>query len=475
MLHFVQHDTVVGRRAVRQQRSLFATRKPEGQPAEGEHVARVRIAYVGGGSTRAPGTMASLIAQGENFDGSEIVLIDLDAERLALVKTLAEKMARCQGLDLTISTTTDRRAGLTDCDAVLSSYRPGGFDARVNDEQIPLKYDVIGQETQGPGGFFMALRSIQVMKGIVADLEQVAPRAVIVNYTNPVNIVAQAVTTNSDIPFVSLCEGPIIYPEEIARAAGLDPEKLDVRSIGLNHASWSVRHRYDGHDLMPLLADAREAVRDDMTIRQSTRRAFAIAVTLGSIPSEYMQYYYFTGEVLDELRAKPTSRAQDILSWVPDYWAHYREQAERDCPDLDPARSRGGIHELELAIDVMDAIFNDRKELLPVNVPNRGVIPDLPDDLVVETLGYVDAAGIAPVALGPLPKPAAGLVKSLGEYQTLAAEAAWNGTRRDAIRALLANPLCTSLPQTEAMYDEMAHVHGAFLPERLLPETSPTA
>jgi 6-phospho-beta-glucosidase len=318
----------------------------------------------------------------------------------------------------------------------------------------------------------MALRSIQVMKIIVADLEQVAPRAMIVNYTNPVNIVAQAVTSNTDIPFLSLCEGPIIYPAEIAMAAGLDPARLDVRSIGLNHASWSVHHRYDGQDLLPLLADAWERVKDDATIKRSTRRMFEIAVSLGSIPSEYMQYYYFTDEVLQELLAKPTTRAQDILASVPDYWTHYREQAGRDCPTLDPARSRGGINELELAIDAMEAIFNDRHELLPVNVPNRGAIPDLPDDMVVETLGVVDAAGVAPVALGSLPGPAAGLIKALGEYQRLAADAAWSGTRREAIQALLANPLCTSLPKTEAMYDEMAHAHRAFLPDRLLPAAS---
>ena len=438
-------------------------------------MARKKIAYVGGGSTRGPGTMASLIAQGENFQGSEIVLIDLDEERLSLVKTLADKMARYRDLDLTISTTTDRRAGLTDCDAVLSSYRPGGFDARVDDERIPLKYGVIGQETQGPGGFFMALRSIQVMQGIVTDLEQVAPKAMIVNYTNPVNIVAQAVTANTAIPIVSLCEGPLIYPEEIARAAGLDPAKLDVRSIGLNHCSWSVRHHYDGEDVMPVLANAWDRIQDDETLHTSTRRMVQIAIALGSIPSEYMQYYFFTDEVLAELQKKPTTRAQDILAAVPDYWAHYREQAERECPELDPARSRGGINELELAIDVMDAVFNDRQVLLPVNVPNRGTIPELPDDLVVETLGYVDAAGIAPVALGPLPRPAAGLVKALGEYQTLAAHASWSGTRRGAIQALLANPLCTSLPKTEALYDEMAAAHRAYLPERLLRDSGSSA
>jgi 6-phospho-beta-glucosidase len=412
--------------------------------------------------------MASLIAKGERFAGSEVVLIDLDPERLELVRTLAQRMARCQGLDLTISTTTDRRRGLADCDVVLTSYRPGGFQARYLDESIPLKHGVIGQETQGPGGFFMALRSIAVLQGIVAELEKVAPRATIVNYTNPVNIVAQAVTANTDIPFVSLCEGPIFYPEELATAAGLDPALLDVRSIGLNHGSWSIRHLYDGQDIMPLLADAWDRVRDDPAVKRSTKRMLQIALAMGSIPSEYMMYYYFTAEILAELQAKPTTRAQDIMAAVPDYWKHYREQAALECPELDPSRSRGGINELELAIDVIAAIFNDRREVLPVNVPNRGAIPGFPDDLVVETLGVVDGAGIAPLAMGPVPQPAAGLVHALAEYQMLAAEAAWSGDRRKAFRALLANPLCMSLPKVEALYDEMAAAHREHLPERLL-------
>lgn len=129
-------------------------------------MARIKLAYVGGGSTRGPGTMASFIAQGENFRGSEVVLIDLNEERLRLVEKLSNKMAREAGLDIKVSATTDRLAGLRDCDAVLTSYRPGGFEARFLDESIPLRHDVIGQETQGPGGFFMALRSIHIMNAI---------------------------------------------------------------------------------------------------------------------------------------------------------------------------------------------------------------------------------------------------------------------------------------------------------------------
>src|SRR5260221_8338225 len=134
-------------------------------------MARIKLAYIGGGSTRAAGTMASFIHQGENFNGSEVVLIDLDEDRLRIVQTIAQKMARARGLDITVTITTNRREGLQGCDAVLTSFRAGGFEARYLDESIPLKHGVIGQETQGPGGFFMALRSIHVMKSIIADME----------------------------------------------------------------------------------------------------------------------------------------------------------------------------------------------------------------------------------------------------------------------------------------------------------------
>src|SRR5437879_8201158 len=163
-------------------------------------MARIKLAYIGGGSTRAAGTMASFVEQGANFDGSEVVLIDLDEERLGIVRTIAQKVAHARGLDLTITATTNRRDGLRDCDAVLTSFRPGGFEARYLDESIPLKHGVIGQETQGPGGFFMPLRSIHVMKSIIEDMEAVCPRARPFNYTNPVNIVSEPVTNHTYIP-----------------------------------------------------------------------------------------------------------------------------------------------------------------------------------------------------------------------------------------------------------------------------------
>lgn len=430
-------------------------------------MARIKLAYIGGGSTRAAGTMASFVQQGENFDGSEVVLIDLNEEHLHIVQTIAQKMARARGLDITITTTTNRREGLRDCDAVLTSFRPGGFEARYLDESIPLKHGVIGQETQGPGGFFMALRSIHVTKGIIEDMEAVCPRARLFNYTNPINIVSEAVTHHTAIPTVSFCEGPIVNNREYAELAGLDPEKLDAVSVGLNHGSWSIRHRYDGQDFMPLLRDAYARI-PRTSDKRDMLRLVELALEMDALPNHYFQYYYFKDEILAELQAKPTTRAQDIMASVPDYWAHYSEQARAAVPELNPRRSRGGIHELELAIDVMDAIYNNRKEVWYVNVPNHGSLADFPDDLVVETQGYVDRSGVTPLAQGHLPRHVAGLVKMLGEYQALTAEAAWSGNRRDAIRALASNPLVMSSRKAGAIYDEMAAAHRQFLPDRLL-------
>ena len=432
-------------------------------------MAAIKLVYIGGGSSRGAGTMASFLAHGKQFDGSEVVIQDVNPDRLAAVETIANKIARSQGLDITITSTTDRRAALTDADAVLASFRPGDFAARALDERIPLKHGVIGQETQGPGGFFMSLRSVHIYEDIIRDLDAVAPNAVIFNYTNPVNIVSQAVTRFTDRTMWSMCEGPITFPHTVLRAAGLDFDKAHVVMAGVNHNCWSVEHTYDGQDLMPLLDAAWEARKDDPTLDRHAKRMLHLATAMRSVPSDYFQYYYFRDEVLRELQGSPTTRAEDLLAALPGYWEHYEEQSRADVPELDPTRSRGGIHELELAIDVMDAFYNDTGAQLPVNLPNTGgALPGFDEDVVVEMWCTVDASGVRPLPQKPLPHAVRGLVQQLAEFQYLAAEAAWRGTRADGVRALAANPMVPSLRVAEELYDEMAHAHRAYLPERLL-------
>jgi 6-phospho-beta-glucosidase len=431
-------------------------------------MASLKLAYVGGGSTRAPGTLASLLERADGFKGSEVVLIDLEEDRLSLVRRFGESLAKAKGATITFSATTDRRSGLADCDAVLTAFRPGGFQARAIDERVPLKHDVIGQETQGPGGFFMALRSVHIMKDICRDIEAVCPKATIFNYTNPVNIVSQAVSRHSGVPIASFCEGPIIFPRFLAEAAGLDPDEIDVTMVGINHNCWSVHHDYKGKDLIATIRERYDERMNDPKVTKLQRRMLHLSTTMGAVPSEYFQYYYFEPEVLAELKAKPTTRSEDILAKVPDYWRHYQEQAESSTPDLDPKRSRGGIHELELALDAIDAFFNDKGTVLPVNILNTGgPAQGFDEDVVVELPCRVGKAGFTPLPQPALAPQVRGLVEMLAEYQVAAAEAAWDGDRSSAIRALVANPLVFSLAKAEAIYDEMAYALAEFLPERL--------
>jgi 6-phospho-beta-glucosidase len=432
-------------------------------------MATIRLAYLGGGSSRAAGTMASLISHGTEFDGSEVVLIDQRPDELEIVRTLAEKMARNEGVDLTVTATTDRRAGLEGVDAVLTSFRPGDFEMRLQDELIPMRHGVIGQETQGPGGFMMSLRSVQVFQGLIDDLQVVAPRARIFNYTNPVNIVSQAVEDHTDTPIYSMCEGPMIFWPQILTTAGLDPARAEVVMAGVNHNCWSTSHTYDGQDIMPLLERGWERVRDDPTVDPWARRMLHLAVAMQSIPADYFRYYYFGEEAFREAQRQRLTRAGVILASVGDYWQHYREQAASDNPRLDPARSRGGIHELELAIDVMSAFYNDEPARLPVNLLNTGgALPGFDEDTVVEVWCTVDGSGAHPVPQRPLPHAVRGITQQLAEYQRLAALAAWDGGRADAVRALVAHPFVPTLAVAEELYDDLAHANRDYLPERLL-------
>jgi 6-phospho-beta-glucosidase len=430
-------------------------------------MAAIKLVYLGGGSTRAPGTLASIVSHARHFAGSEVVLVDLKPDRLALVRRLGQRLIEAEGADLRLSATTDRAAALEGADAVLASFRPGGFEARRLDERIPLKYNLIGQETQGPGGFFMALRTIHVMRAITAEMERLCPQAWLINYTNPINLVSEAITHHSPIRTISLCEGPIIFPRGAARACGLDPDRLDAVMIGLNHACWSVRHLYDGQDVIPLMQAAYDRVMADPAISRERKRMVELACLLGHLPAAYMQYYYYRDEVLAEMQAAPQTRAETILAEVDSYWAHYAEQAGADRPVLDPRRSRGGLLELELAVEVLAAIVDDLSLVYPCNVPNGGAIPTFAPDRVVEVPCLVNRHGAAPLAQPSLPRVVAGLIEMLGEYQALAAEAAWHGTRLDAVRALAANPLVLDAKKAGLVYDEMARAHREYLPERL--------
>lgn len=436
---------------------------------------RVKIAIIGGGSAYCAGLMQAFMHNAEFFSGCHITLMDVDQDGLDLIYTLGSKFFHHAGVDLTLERTTNRVAALTDADFVITIFRVGGMQARRLDERIPLRHGLVGQETVGPGGFFYALRTIPVMAEIAAEMEQIAPHAFLLNYTNPINIVTEAISHYSTIRIIGMCDGPKYEIPRYAKWAGLEPspgKRLFQRTVGLNHGNWTTAVWRDGIDILPnIVAWCKEYVNANPEItfeNYATLMLVMLAAQYEALPSDYMHYYYFPEEVVAFLQNKPTSRSEDIMAMLPGILAHYRAEAQKDVPQLTKMRGSGGFG--DFALDILRGIINDTGEEWVLNVPNSGAINFLPVDRVVEVPCCVDARGATPFTQGTggLQVDQRGLLYLLSEFEGATARAALYGTRNDAIRALAANPLVMSYSKAEAVYDDLVAAHAQYLPERLL-------
>lgn len=430
-------------------------------------MASVKIAMIGGGSAYCPVFLSAMLDLAESLRGSQVVLMDIDERNLGIIHRLGRQMASAAGAEIDIRKTMNRRQAIEDADFVVTTFRPGGFEARALDEKIPLKYGVVGQETVGPGGFFMALRSVKVIQEIVAEMEALAPKATLLNYTNPTNIVTEAVLHHSPINVIGMCDQAQGDKRRIAQAIDVDVSRIHYEACGLNHATWSTRFTIDGEHGMPFLLERAPEVIQDAEVPLPIKRMFRLMQWFERVPNRYWQYYYFHEEMVEEgLRAK-MCRSEEILAELPDYFAHYEEQSRKPKPEV--VRMRGGSKAFgDFAVEVIRAIVEDTNEMIILNVPNRGALAGFDDDRVVEVPCIVNKEGARPISQEPLPHEGLGPIKMLAEYQALAANVAWDGTRKEAIQALVANPLVLTLPKAEALFDELAHAHVRHLPERLI-------
>src|SRR5690606_10296190 len=345
---------------------------------------------------------------------------------------------------------TDLKAAVDGASYVFTTFRPGGLAARHLDESIPLKYGVVGQETAGPGGFLMALRSVPVLLEIAS---LTGPDAWIVNYTNPTNIVTDAIARTTGARIIGLCDQAIGDTEMWAELLGLPFEGLEADWAGLNHATWAQRLRLDGHELdLPRLLDDLEVPGGGATPWRDPSRMAELAKTLGFLPNSYAKYYFFHDEVVEELRRKGTTRAQDVLAMLPAYYARVAAEAEKADPD--PSRERGGGEHGEFAVDVICALHRDEGRRMIVNTRNGGATPSLDPDGIVEVPSLVGRSGPVPLTMGPLPAPVRGLTQAIHAYERLASDAAVTGDRRTALQALMAHPFVRSKHTAEKILDE---------------------
>jgi 6-phospho-beta-glucosidase len=420
----------------------------------------VKIAIIGGGSAYAPGLISAFIHHAADFPGAELALMDIALPELHIVHQLGEKLIRAAGVDLRISAHRDQREAIAGADYVLTTFRQGGFEARHQDESVPLRFGVIGQETIGPGGFFFAMRTLPVIRRILDDIRTLAPGAVLVNYTNPTQIVAEAVTHFSAVPCISICDQTGEDRSKILHALDRPNAVVELESIGLNHATWSTRFTIDGEDGVELMMRHCDRVLARPDVSNRVKRQFRLAREYGRLPNSYLQYYYFREETVAEAQAAPKTRAQEILEALPGYYQHFREQIAADVPRL--THVRGGSIFGDMAVEVLRSLHRRDGGIHILNVPNRTALPDFAPDRVVEVPARVERAGATPLVQEHLPSAVVGLLHMLAEYQWLAAEAIWRGDRRAIEQALASNPLVLSLPLARQLLDAIEPLQAPY-------------
>lgn len=431
------------------------------------------ITVLGGGSAYTPGLVEGLLRQRGQLPFRRLVLMDIDQTKLDTITALVKRMVAAVDPEAEVVGTTDRGEALTGADFVLCQIRVGGLPARHLDEKLPLKYDVIGQETTGPGGFAMALRTIPVMVDIAREMERRCPDAWLINYTNPTGIVAEALHRATGVKMISICDIPISIQHFVAIAMGVPREAVELDYVGLNHLGW-VRHVWHGgRDVMPLLRQMADSfdvshlppgfVLEDDRLTQDLHYMLKLFKRTGVIPSPYLMYYYYSDELLARLKAAPLTRAEEVMAIERDLLPFYREAAGQAQVDL--WKKRGGDWHADMMIGVVAAIANDSQKPYIVNVPNNGAVKGLPDDKVVELPAIVGRRGAQALVIGEVPPDMRGLMQVVGAYETLTVEAALEGSYDKALRALALHPLVPSITVAGRLLDDYLAAHRAYLPQ----------
>ena len=419
----------------------------------------MKLAVIGGGSTYTPELLEGLIVRHAELPISEVVLMDVDPARLEPVAGFCARMAARGGSPFPVRATLDRRDAVAGAAFVVNQIRVNGNEARHQDILMGLKHGLIGQETTGVGGFAKALRTIPVAIDIAHTVEELAPDAWLVNFANPSGMVTEAISRYSKARTVGLCNVPIDMKMQIATHLGVPVEQVEIAYAGLNHLGWVRRILVDGHDVSDAVWEALEGIEGPANIPEiAYPKGFIRA--LKAIPSPYLRYFYATDAMYAEIHDAPKTRAEEVLEIEEELFAIYRDPAADQKPEA--LNKRGGAWYSRVAVDVMVALTKNGAWLDVVNTPNRGVIPELPDDAVIEVNAVVRKGGIDPLPVPPLEPDKLALVQTVKAYERLTIAAAVEGSYEKALLALVAHPLVPTAEKAAAVLADVQERHAAY-------------
>ena len=401
----------------------------------------MKVAVVGGGSTYTPELVSGL----SRLDVSEFVLHDIDPERREVVGALARRMLERQGYAGSLDVTDDLDRAVAGVDFVLIQIRVGGQEARLADETFPLPCGCVGQETTGAGGLAKALRTVPVILEIAERVRE-ASDAWIVDFTNPVGIVTRALLDHGHRA-IGLCNVAIGFQRRWAAGLGVEPSRVVVDQVGLNHLTWVRRVLFDGRDVLPeILAEHGDEIAAGLEL---PRR---LLDELGVVPSYYLRYFYAHDEVVRE-QLDGVPRAQVVAEIERELLRMYRDPALVEKPAL--LEQRGGAFYSEAALGLVASLASGDGAVHEVDIRNNGTLEGLADDDVVEVPARVTRAGAEPLEQPPLAPELLGLTQHVAAYERLALQAALSREPLDVKKALLAHPLIGQYAIAEQLLERM--------------------
>jgi len=418
----------------------------------------LKVAVVGGGSTYTPELIEGLAVRDDRVRIDDLVLLDIDPDRAEIVGGMARRQLARLGWTGRLQISGVLEASLEGADFVIVQLRVGGQAARFVDETLPPRVGTVGQETTGAGGFAKALRTVPVVLDIAQKADRLAaPGHWIVDFTNPVGIVSQALLDDGHRA-IGLCNVAIGFQRRFAARFGVEPERVELEHVGLNHLTWIRAVRVDGIDRLPeLLDDDGDAIAEDVGVPPGFVRS------LKAIPSYYLRYYYLFETVLaDQRRDGHATRAEEVAKIERELLAMYRDPTVDEKPPL--LANRGGAFYSEAAAQLIASLRAGSGDVQVVNIRNDGALAGLPDDAVVEIPARIDRDGAHAVELRPLEPDMLALVQAVKGYERLAVRAATSGDRPTALRALVANPLVGGVDVAGPLLDALLEANAGFLP-----------
>lgn len=454
----------------------------------------MKLTFIGAGGVRTPLVIQSILNFQDQLPIQRVCLMDIDAERLDLIR-LASKPFLAKRAAFEIEWTSDARRAIAGSDYIVTTFRAGGMESRLIDEQVPLRHAVLGQETTGPGGLVMALRTIPVMLDYVRLIRELAPDAWLLNFTNPAGILTEAITRVAGFErAVGICDNPAAMLRAAAELLNVDARRLFPEYYGLNHLGWLRALYLDGEDQVPGII---QALKQRGGHIPHLPFSLDLIEALGAIPNEYLYFYYYPRQSVENLIKAGQSRAGQILPFNRELYAdlrlirdeaadpakiesvYARYLARREGSYMSLETGNGGGHEADapdaagliarsaegysaVALGVIAALTGPHTAAI-LNVPNRGALPGMAGDDVVEVTCHVGEGVIRPIAMGALPDHALGLMKMVKACERLTIQAAVEGSYRLAVEALALHPLVPSYETAKVILDDYAARHGAAL------------